>query len=313
MRFNSSIISKQPFEVIQLKDQQTGTAVEIYAMGALLNSFKVPVKDGFHNVIDGFDNAEAALQEITYGFKSAKLSPFVCRMANGQFTINGHTYTVGKFYLGNHAIHGLLYDAIFEVVNLHANDYGCTVGLRYQYKGDDKGYPFPFELLINWKLQANQTVSVTTSVVHHGSTPIPYSDGWHPYFTLGTGIDECTLQFSSNKQVEFDDRLLPTGVMIDDNRFENGMLLKDVNLDNCFVLNSEQSAHCVLKNHLLELQITPDKAYPYLQVYIPPHRKSMAIENLSSAPDAFNNDMGLLLLQPDRYYIFSTTYSAKAL
>jgi aldose 1-epimerase len=57
MRFNSSIISKQPFEVIHLKDKQTGTAVEIYAMGALLNSFKVPVKDGYQNVIDGFDNA----------------------------------------------------------------------------------------------------------------------------------------------------------------------------------------------------------------------------------------------------------------
>jgi len=58
----------------------------------------------------------------------------------------------------------------------------------------------------------------------------------------------------------------------------------------------------------LELYIYPDRAYPYLQVYTPPHRKSIAIENLSSAPDAFNNKIGLIELGPEDSQAFQTRY-----
>ncbi|WP_298391066.1 aldose 1-epimerase [Hydrotalea sp.] len=311
MRFSSLVITNDPFDVIQLKDTSNGILVEIYSMGALINGFYVFVNGQLHNVIDGFVSPNAALKEITYGFKSAKLAPFVCRMANGQFNIDGRYYTIGKFYLGDHAIHGLVYDALFEVINLYADEHACSVGLRYRYNGTDKGYPFPFELLVNWKLEANQKVTVTTTVMQQGTVPIPYSDGWHPYFMIGTGIDDCTLQFNSNKQVEFDERLLPTGITISDHRFEQGTLLKDISLDNCFLLDASVPAKCTLSNHLMDLHIQPDKAYPYLQLYIPPHRNSIAIENLSSAPDAFNNDMGLLWLKPNQHYIFSTSYTIK--
>ena len=37
-----------------------------------------------------------------------------------------------------------------------------------------------------------------------------------------------------------------------------------------------------------------------------PDRKSIAIENLSSAPDAFNNKIGLVVLGPDDSQAFST-------
>ncbi|RTL49891.1 MAG: aldose 1-epimerase [Sphingobacteriales bacterium] len=313
MRFSSSVITKTPFEVIQLKDELNETVVEIYSMGALMNGFYVFANGHLHNVIDGFATPEAALKEITYGFKSAKLAPFVCRMANGQFTIDGHPYTIGKFYLGDHAIHGLVYDALFDVMNIHADEHACSVGLRYRYAGSDKGYPFPFELLVNWKLETNNKVTVTTTVLHHHASAIPYSDGWHPYFTLGTSVDDCTLQFTGNRQVEFDERLLPTGVTIDDHRFVKGTNLKGIDLDNCFLLNASEPPRCLLKNNLMELYIQPDTAYPYLQVYIPPHRNSIAIENLSSAPDAFNNEMGLLWLKPNQHHIFSTSYTVKSL
>lgn len=58
----------------------------------------------------------------------------------------------------------------------------------------------------------------------------------------------------------------------------------------------------------VQLEIRPDKQYPYLQIYTPPHRNSIAIENLSAAPDAFNNKMGLITLQPGENIIFTTTY-----
>ena len=52
----------------------------------------------------------------------------------------------------------------------------------------------------------------------------------------------------------------------------------------------------------------PDAGYPYLQIYTPPHRESIAVENLSGAPNCFNNKMGLLLLQSGHSQIFTVRY-----
>jgi aldose 1-epimerase len=57
------------------------------------------------------------------------------------------------------------------------------------------------------------------------------------------------------------------------------------------------------------LRIEPDARYPYLQIYIPDNRQSIAIENLSAAPDAFNNKIGLLELEPYQQNQFSTSYT----
>lgn len=72
---------------------------------------------------------------------------------------------------------------------------------------------------------------------------------------------------------------------------------------------------CVLRNPLkkIEIEIYPDKSYPYLQIYIPPHRKSIAIENISGAPDAFNNGMGVTTLEAGESALFKTSYKIKIL
>jgi aldose 1-epimerase len=50
-----------------------------------------------------------------------------------------------------------------------------------------------------------------------------------------------------------------------------------------------------------------------LQIYTPPHRKSIAIENLSSAPDAFNNKIGLIELGAEESHAFQTRYRIESL
>ena len=56
------------------------------------------------------------------------------------------------------------------------------------------------------------------------------------------------------------------------------------------------------------LTIEPSPAYPYLQLYTPDHRGSIAIENLSGAPNCFNNKMGLHILQPQEVWKLETSY-----
>lgn len=311
MRFSITIDLKQKHPVILLKDSLTNCEAEIYSFGALLNKFTVPVNGKPINIIDGYSSVNDAADNIINGFRSAKLSPFTCRMNVGEYSFHERKYKIEKHYILPHAIHGIIFDAAYEVLATHADDTQASVGLRYHYRGTDNGYPFPYEILVNWKLEKDNRLCVKTTVLHHNQEAIFYADGWHPYFTLGTKVNECNLQFSSNTQIEFDETLIPTGKKTEDKRFENGAVLNDTFLDNCFELKGDD-AKCVLSNHQLELTIQPDVAtYPFLQVYTPPHRNSIAIENLSGTPDCFNNKMGLLELEPEKRYSFKTSYTIK--
>ncbi len=109
--------------------------------------------------------------------------------------------------------------------------------------------------------------------------------------------------------MEFDQDLLPTGNFLEDDRFVNGCQLKDITLDNAFAFSKEDpNPFCRLSNKHLALSIKPDNAYPILQIYTPENRKSIAIENLSGAPDNFNNEIGLVMLAPNVSKTFTTSY-----
>jgi aldose 1-epimerase len=58
----------------------------------------------------------------------------------------------------------------------------------------------------------------------------------------------------------------------------------------------------------VQVEIYPETSYPYLQIFIPNHRKSIAIENLSAAPDAFNNGIGLKVLAPGESASYTTKF-----
>jgi aldose 1-epimerase len=310
MRFKIKIDASPKYPVINLQDSVTGCEAEIYSFGALLNKFTINVNGQTVNAVDGFSSVDDVIENITNGFKSAKLAPFPCRMNVGEYVFLEKKYKIEKHYIPPHAIHGIIYDNAFEILATHADEHHASAGLKLNYKGTDKGYPFSFELLVNWKLEVDNKLTVKSTVFHHNPHAIPYADGWHPYFTVGSSIDESNLQFGSDTMLEFDDTLLPTGNNIHDARFVDGTSMNGIFLDNCFELKGE-NPKCILSNDTLRLIIQPDAAYPYLQIYTPPHRNSIAIENLSGAPDCFNNGIGLTLLQPEKHYSFSTSYTLK--
>ncbi len=291
---------------IQLIDLALGATIEILTKGALLNSWLLRQGGESHQFIMG--NAVNASNEFeSQGFRSAKMSPFVCRLYKGQYKHLDTTYTMDRFYMGEHAIHGIMYDADFIVKATEATEHHAAIILVHHYLGSDKGYPFPFTMQVKWILEKNNTVSVQTTVINEADVPIPIVDGWHPYFTLGESIDHCSLQFSSTGKMEYDSDLLPTGSMIADDRFSKGLKLGSLQLDDGYELAAENSS-CTLQNEQFILKVSPSSLYPYLQLYTPPDRNSIAIENLSGAPNAFNNKMGLHIVKPQENIIFETSY-----
>jgi len=293
-------------KMIQIVDVALGATIEILTKGGLLNSWQLRQGDELHQFIMG--NEENTANEFeSQGFRSAKMSPYVCRLYKGQYTYLDTTYTMDRFYMGEHAIHGIMYDADFIVQATEATEHQAAVILVHHYLGNDKGYPFPFTMQVKWILEKNNKVSVQTTIMNNAKVPIPVVDGWHPYFTLGESIDNCSLQFLSKGKMECDSDLLPTGNIIADNRFDNGLNIGHLQLDDGYELVTENSS-CTLQNEKFILKINPSSLYPYLQLYTPPDRKSIAIENLSGAPNAFNNKIGLHIVKPQEDIAFETSY-----
>ncbi|HYC87180.1 MAG TPA: hypothetical protein VEB86_18235 [Chryseosolibacter sp.] len=299
------------YSIITLRNTETKVEAEIYSFGAILNALRLPFEQSMINVVAGFNSPLEAKQDMTPFFRGAKLSPFVCRLSNGRYHFRGQEYRVEKYYAKEHALHALLYDAVFEIKESRTDQESASIILHHHYDGWDNGYPFEYGLDVQWKLSEGGVLSVTTTMHHPNEFAIPYADGWHPYFSLDTSIDECYLQFDSGKMLEFDAGLIPTGGIIDDHRFSKGAFMKDIFLDNCFVLDqSRTQPKCVLSSEKIKVTILPDPSYPYLQIYTPEDRRSIALENLIGAPDCFNNGIGLLMVEPSEKVSFTTNYIA---
>jgi aldose 1-epimerase len=296
------------WESVSLSDQESGLALEVVpCAGAILNAARI----GGFNLVDGYLDKEDFKTRLLLGFRSAKLSPFVCRLHEAGYSWQGINYRLDKFLLNGSALHGILYDAPFEVVSEKQGEHECSVELNYHYAGDHSGYPFPFNCTVTYTLSKGCTISITTQVSNPGSSSsaIPMADGWHPYFTLGGTANDWWLQIASDQMLEYNEQLIPTGRYIQNGNFAEGRLIGEMKLDNGFLLKENISPFCVLYNREngLCVRFLSHKNYPFLQLYIPDNRNSIAIENLSSAPDSFNNGIGLITLEPGQKMEFSVS------
>ncbi len=312
--FQVSVKAAETFsqQVILCDKSSKTTAVILPECGGILYSFSILHNNQPLNIVESYESdADFATCAESKGFRNIKMSPFACRIKNAQYSFEGKEYSIEKFLLNGSAIHGLLYNEPFTVNNTWANEISAGVSLYCEYTGKDKGYPFSFRCEVTYELKAGNTITLSTAVTNTSEKTIPVMDGWHPYFTFGGTVNELLLQFNSDCLVEFDDSLVPTKKLIPYAEFNSAKQLGATFFDNCFTLkDNSKGPACTLTDTVknLQLEIYPDRSYPYLQIYTPPHRNSIAIENISGAPNAFNNGMGLIILQPETAAQFSTTY-----
>lgn len=312
MSFSVSRVTENDFSLVRLQDKATGTIISVLPeFGALLHGFEIPLQGASYNIIDNYAGRKDLDENLDRFYKSSKLSPFVCRIPNGRYEYAGEHFEFEKKFFDGSAIHGLLYNKPFNVLSQFADDEKASVALRYHYNREDRGYPFEYVCEVRYTLHPQRRLLVETTLLNLDEFDIPLADGWHPYFQLGGTVNDYELQFSSDRMLEFNDQLIPTGKYIPETGFIHPMRLGDRQLDNCFLLQLQEGLPCcVLRNPTngLSLSFFTDTGYSFLQIYTPDHRKSIAIENLSGAPDCFNNGMGLMLLPPRRSETFHVWY-----
>lgn len=300
--------------LIHLSDNNHSTGITVAPdAGALLHEFTIPVEGKPFNILENYPADKPLRDQVTFYYRSAKLSPWVCRLAAGHYRFHEKEFRVRRLFTDGTALHGLLFDQPFTVVDEKAEEGFASVSLRHHYKGYDPGYPFEYACAVRYTLRPQGALEITTTITNLHHEGIPIADGWHPYFALGGPVDGWQLQFPAKSMVEFNDTLVPTGRLLPFDRFNGPATIGAMKMDNCFLLDADAAgAACTLFNPANKVKVSflPGATYPYLQIFIPDHRQSIAIENISSAPDSFNNLMGLTILPPAAAKTFSVVYVA---
>jgi aldose 1-epimerase len=312
MSFNITQEKQEDLDLLRISDLSTGIRVSILPeSGALLHEFSIPRDQRRIQAVNGYQNQEDLKKNYSASYKSAKLSPFVCRLAEGRYQFDGESFEFANKFADGSAIHGILYNKPFRVVEKTTRPHEASIGLEYLYKKDDPAYPFEYKITVRYTLQNSGRLRLETTVRNHAEKSIPIADGWHPYFSLEGKVNDWLLSFRSRKNIAFDEKLIPSGQMIDSFDFYSATRIGERFFDHCYLLDQDwEKPAAVLYNpqNGLCLSLLAEPSYPYLQIYTPPDRKTIALENLSAAPDSFNNQLGLIILEPDHLQSFSVVY-----
>jgi aldose 1-epimerase len=256
---------------------QTGYA-EVCDRGAHLSALFMDNKEILKGSGDGV---------ATHG-GSAVLIPYAGRVRGGRYSFNGRNYSLPVNSEG-HAIHGLVLGSKWMAVSVS----GASAIMTTQLKHD--GYPSPLELSVKYSFLSPTSFGVEFEATNAGLRDAPIVVGAHPYFFAKkwslrheTGIQRLLTEDTHFPNGEFED------FSFNGKRFTNEQLF-----DDCFV----GGGGLTLVADGYSLRITRFNM-PYFVVYNGEYAEkvSVSIEPLSGAPDAFNNRIGLKILEPQETF-----------
>jgi aldose 1-epimerase len=288
---------------IILQDQLTGNrCVVTPELGGIVRQLSLRKGVSLYSILK-VPGTPLALQKDDSS-ASALLFPFASRIPGGKYTFEDRVYqlSLNEDSFPN-AIHGLVRDKQFEVVEKTADENAATLVLGYKLNGQLPGYPFEVNFSVQYKLAASGAFSLTYKAENLGSTPCPVMFGWHPYFQLGNEkADAWTIKIPSDTQVTLNDDLMPDGTTAFDG--ETPLAIYHTTLDACFIAKGGSKkvvTELNSKNQKLNLKITQEAGagkFNYIVIYTPPTRDCIAIEPLTGNVNSFNNGEGLNILFP---------------
>jgi aldose 1-epimerase len=269
-------------------------------VGAGLRAYDVADRE----VIDGYREDEMC----SIG-RGQLLLPWPNRIEDGQYEFAGIAHQTPLTEPSRHnALHGLT-----RWVNWTALEQAADRVLMSLLLHPQEGYPFTLQLHADYRL-SSAGLSVRTTATNAGTRAAPYGTGHHPYFTVGTLIDEARLKLPALMRLEANDRLIPTGRLLPTKETDYDFLelrpIGSLRLDTAFATLVPDSdglirAHLQAPTGDPTVTLWMEPVYRFVMVYTPDsvpeatrRRRSLAIEPMTCAPNAFRSGDGLIVLQP---------------
>jgi aldose 1-epimerase len=269
-------------------------------VGAGLRSYTVAGRD----VVDGYRE-----DEVCNLGRGQLLLPWPNRIEDGQYEFAGTVHQLPLTEPARHnALHGLTRWMNWTAVEQATDRVLISLVLHPQ-----DGYPFTLRVHVDYRLSAGG-LTIRTTTTNVGSSAAPYGTGHHPYLTVGTLIDRARLKLPALLRLETNHRLIPTGRLLPNGGtaydFVELRPIGNLSMDTPFA-NLVPDSDGLVRVHLEapggdpRIQLWMEPVYRFLMVFTPDaipdaarRRRSIAIEPMTCAPNAFRSGDGLIVLQP---------------
>lgn len=211
-------VTKQPFgkttdgtpvEIYTLKD--SNAQIRIMTYGGIIQSVKIPdKKGGVADVVLGFDSLEGYEKNPSPYF-GALIGRYANRIGNGEFKLDGHTYTLPKNDHGN-TLHGGTVG--FDKVVWKAKEIPSGIELMHVSPDGDQGFPGTLTAIVKYTLDGG-TLHIDYSASTDKDTVVNLTN--HSYWNLsgqGNGtILHDELKVNATDFTPVNAKLIPTGVL----------------------------------------------------------------------------------------------------
>jgi aldose 1-epimerase len=272
----------------------------VVQVGGGLREYEV---DGF-SVVDGY-----GVDEMAAHGRGQILVPWPNRLADGRYELGGQTFQLPiSEPPARNAIHGLVRWSGWDLLDATASSVRMGHVLWPQ-----TGYPFTLALEVEYQL-SDAGLRVTMSAQNVGVHPAPYGAGMHPYVRaeLGT-IDATILLLPADGWLETDQRHIPTGRVLSvagtPFDFREPRQLGTTTMDTALT-DLARGADGLARVELScrdggrRVAVWMDGHFHYIMVFTGDplgdgeRRRSLGVEPMTCAPDAFHSGLGLLVLEP---------------
>eukprot|EP01060_Flectonema_neradi_P004591 TRINITY_DN12990_c0_g1_i1.p1 TRINITY_DN12990_c0_g1~~TRINITY_DN12990_c0_g1_i1.p1 ORF type:complete len:471 (+),score=57.00 TRINITY_DN12990_c0_g1_i1:75-1415(+) len=152
-----------------------------------------------HGLIDMLagNNKNASAMQDRNNYRGCSLMPWANRIENGEYTSYGshHKLPINENHgVRHHAMHGFMFFQNMTAgskVTESANQITLTITKSFN-ENSYPGYPFSFDVTIEYTLNSSSHLSVKASATNtHSHTAMPFYMGWHPFFKVKDVASTC--------------------------------------------------------------------------------------------------------------------------
>ncbi len=192
---------------------EDGIQVKITNYGGIITHLMVPDESGeLGDVVLGYNNLEGYVNASPYF--GAIVGRYGNRIANGEFELDGQTFTLAKNNGPNH-LHGGIkgFDKVVWDAEAFTTQDSAVLQLSYLSKDMEEGYPGNLDVQVVYALSNDNSLSIDYTATTDKATICNLTN--HTYFNLKDGgvssILDHQLQLYADFYTPVDETLIPTG------------------------------------------------------------------------------------------------------
>lgn len=279
----------------------------IAPVGASVHAFR----HGGRDVFMPFDP-----ETTVHRYHGALLAPWPNRVMDGRYVLDGveHRLPLSEPERG-HALHGLVTDAEFAVVERRADAATLATSIAPQ-----PGYPFAVDVEVRYRLD-DDGLRTKVAATNRSQAPAPFGTGAHPWIAVATGLEDAVLQTPATALHEVHGERMRSGSVVDVPAwadFREPRRLGDARIDHAFTgLHVGDGAEATIRivgrdGRGAALRLGSDVRWLQLCTWdwADAHeRTAIAVEPMTCGPDAFNTGADVALLEPGEPREWSWTYT----